>query len=252
MSQLVEDFAAALKAVDSTRPVAHNARSGALFQAGIGPHSEAATCRLTLEFMKTLHPSDYAGFDVNVPYQTGSRSRCDLASQEWAIEVKMLRLFGDNGKANDNLLMHILSPYPQHRSALTDCTKLVKANPRPRLGILIYAFDAPEWPMELAIDAFEALARTRVGISERFRVDFEGLVHPIHTCGAVFGWEVAGTPPHGQDVDSNGVRLTVAGQGSRPVLGLDFSDNAAVRAATEEEWDRRQLTAGDPEPSESP
>ena len=27
-------------------------------------------------------------------------------------EVKMLRLMGDNGKPNDNMLMHILSPYP--------------------------------------------------------------------------------------------------------------------------------------------
>jgi hypothetical protein len=27
-----------------------------------------------------------------------------------AIEVKMLRLMGDNGKLNDNMVMHILSP----------------------------------------------------------------------------------------------------------------------------------------------
>ncbi len=39
----------------------------------------------------------------------------------------MLRLMGDNGKANDNMLMHILSPYPSHRSALTDCEKLLGA-----------------------------------------------------------------------------------------------------------------------------
>jgi hypothetical protein len=32
----------------------------------------------------------------------------------WAIEVKMLRLMGDNGKLNDNMVMHILSPYPAH------------------------------------------------------------------------------------------------------------------------------------------
>ena len=34
----------------------------------------------------------------------------------------MLRFMGDNGKLNDNIVMHILSPYPEHRSALTDCT----------------------------------------------------------------------------------------------------------------------------------
>jgi hypothetical protein len=32
---------------------------------------------------------------------------------DWAIEVKMLRLMGDNHKPNDNMLMHILSPYPR-------------------------------------------------------------------------------------------------------------------------------------------
>jgi hypothetical protein len=39
----------------------------------------------------------------------------------------MLRLMGDNGKPNDNMLMHILSPYPAHRSAVTDCAKLVRS-----------------------------------------------------------------------------------------------------------------------------
>jgi hypothetical protein len=34
-------------------------------------------------------------------------------SWEWAIEIKMPRLMGDNGKPNDNMLMHILSPYPK-------------------------------------------------------------------------------------------------------------------------------------------
>jgi hypothetical protein len=41
-----------------------------------------------------------------------------------AVEVKMLRLMGDNGKPNDNMLMHILSPYPDDNSALTDCQRL--------------------------------------------------------------------------------------------------------------------------------
>ncbi|MGE0600230.1 MAG: type II toxin-antitoxin system VapB family antitoxin [Dehalococcoidia bacterium] len=41
------------------------------------------------------------------------------------------------------------------------------------------------------------------------------------------------------------VRLITSGHNSRVVPGLDFSDNAAVRAALDDEWDRRQLTAGD-------
>ena len=40
------------------------------------------------------------------------------------------------------------------------------------------------------------------------------------------------------------VRLTTAGHNSRVIPGLDFSDNAAVRAATDG-YERRQLSAGD-------
>jgi hypothetical protein len=42
------------------------------------------------------------------------------------------------------------------------------------------------------------------------------------------------------------VRITTAGHNSRVIPGLDFSDNAAVRAAMDEdEW--RKLTSGYPE-----
>jgi hypothetical protein len=48
---------------------------------------------------------------------------------------------GDNGKPNDNMLMHILSPYPSHRSALTDCQKLAASGFSGSLAILIYGYD---------------------------------------------------------------------------------------------------------------
>jgi hypothetical protein len=67
------------------------------------------------------------------------------APWEWAIEVKMLRFMGDNGKLNDNIVMHILSPYPEHRSALTDCTKLVTSQLGVHKAIMIYGYDYPGW-----------------------------------------------------------------------------------------------------------
>ena len=53
---------------------------------------------------------------TNISYPNG-RQKCDLCvgtplTWEWAVEIKMLRLMGDNGKPNHNMLMHILSPYP--------------------------------------------------------------------------------------------------------------------------------------------
>jgi hypothetical protein len=46
----------------------------------------------------------------------------------------MLRLLGDNGKLNDNMLMHVLSPYQAHRSALTDCETRRAQAPRAKAG----------------------------------------------------------------------------------------------------------------------
>jgi hypothetical protein len=102
----------------------------------------------------------------------------------------MLRLMGDNGKPNDNMLMHILSPYPSHRSALTDCQKLVGSGFSGSLGVLIYGYDYDALPMEPAVEAFEQLAEHRVRLGPRQAASFDGLVHPVHRRGGVFVWEV--------------------------------------------------------------
>lgn len=104
----------------------------------------------------------------------------------------MLRLMGDNGKTNDNMLMHILSPYPSHRSALTDCLKLRDSHFAQRRAVLIYGFDYPAWPLDPAIEAFETLARVQIAIGDRCEAPFDGLMHPIHTHGRVFAWEISG------------------------------------------------------------
>ena len=197
LSTFVGDFAAALYGVDALRPVAVNQRSGVAFQAGIGPHSEANTVRLVVERMAEASPAAYGKHALSVPYPQGRRS-CDIClgtapDWAWAIEVKLLRLLGDNGKPNDNILMHILSPYPEHRSALTDCTKLLSSPLGRRKAIVILGYDYDDWPMEPAIEAFEALAAAKAKLGLRLSAPFSGLVHPVHERGAVFGWELLAT-----------------------------------------------------------
>lgn len=198
LSALVEDFAACMKRIDSRRPVALNARTKKPFQPGIGPHSETATTKLVANELQDLKPEDYAGrVFVDVPYPGLSRQKCDLCIGEpeawdWCIEIKMLRQMGDNGKRNDNILMHILSPYPQDRSALTDCTKLVESGFVGRKAILIYGYDFEGVPLDPAIDAFDALANRVVRLNERETGLYGELVHPVHREGRVFAWEVAG------------------------------------------------------------
>jgi hypothetical protein len=99
-------------------------------------------------------------------------------------------MMGDNGKPNDNMLMHILSPYPAHRSAVTDCVKLAESGFDGRKGVVIFGYDYDAWPMDPAVDAFEALASRTSKLSGRVVASFEGLVHPVHQRGRVFGWEL--------------------------------------------------------------
>jgi hypothetical protein len=189
------DLARGIEAVDSQAPVASSARTGASYQPGIGPHTEAQTIKLVMTHLAQADPPRYSAYRLGVPYADGTRQACDVclggqAPWEWAIEVKMLRFIGDNGKLNDNMVMHILSPYPERRSALTDCTKLVASQLGSRKAIVIYGYDDPDWPMDPAIDAFETLAAQRVKLASQAVASFDGLIHPVHRCGRVFGWQV--------------------------------------------------------------
>ena len=102
----------------------------------------------------------------------------------------MFRLLGDNGKPNDYMVMHLLSPYPERRSALTDCEKLLESGLLGRKAILIYGFEHVEWPLDLAIDAFESLAKARVRLGTPHIAAFDGLIHLVHERGRVFAWEL--------------------------------------------------------------
>src|SRR5262245_27739261 len=101
LKDFVSDFAAGLTSVDGTRPVACNARTGAPFQAGIGPHTEAATTQLVMTELQQRFPSRYPLVSREICYPGNSRRKCDLClgspnEWDWCIEIKMLRLLGDN------------------------------------------------------------------------------------------------------------------------------------------------------------
>ena len=194
---LVEDFARGIEAADARRPQAVNARSGKFFQPGLGPHNEINTVDLVMQELGDVSPEAYWGkYSTSVPYPEDPRSKCDLclgagATYEWAIEVKMVRMLGDNGKPNDNLVMHMLSPYQVHRSALTDCGKLQRTELARSRAVLVYGYSAEEFPLEPLIGAFEVLAGTQVSLGPRHEAPFSGLVHPVHASGIVFAWEIA-------------------------------------------------------------
>ena len=191
LAGLVNDFAQAIKRIDQRRP------QWGRYQPGIGPHPETKAVALVVDELVTLNNERYEGrLKTEVRYADQSRRKCDLCighdpNWEWAIEVKMLRLMGDNNKPNDNMMTHILSPYPQDRSALTDCTKLIASGLQGRKAVLIYGFDYSDAPMDLAIEAFEVLAHREVCLGEKYLDSYNGLVHPVHQSGRVFAWEIS-------------------------------------------------------------
>ena len=198
---IVRDFAIGMAQADARSPAAINKRSKKRFQPGIGPHSEADTVSLVGEELEVFEPERYAGrWITGVPYPESPRQKCDLCigsppEWEWAVEIKMLRFLGDTGKVNDNILMHVLSPYSQHRSALTDCVKLSDSGLGKREAILIYGYDHDDWPLDPAVEAFELLAGARVRLGARSEAGFDNLIHPIHSHGRVFGWELLSSEP---------------------------------------------------------
>jgi len=104
--------------------------------------------------------------------------------------VKLLRLFGDNGKLNDNMLIARaldLFRTTQRGNRLGQARRI---GPRQAEGSIIDAYEYDAWPIEPAIAAFEAQASRQVKLSVRPVAAIGELVHPVHQSGAVFAWEI--------------------------------------------------------------
>jgi len=190
LSEFVAHFADALNAADARHPEAVSPRSGRRYQPGIGPHPEDRAVDLIVRELAAMR-SDWA-IALRRCYP-GSKQTCDLLwgePPEWAIEIKMARPNGDNGKPDDTAIKDILSPFSVDRSAVSDCRKLAQSDIAPHRAILIYGFDDPRRPLAEMITAFETLARTRASLSDRHQAGIGPLVHPVHKTGAVFAWEV--------------------------------------------------------------
>ena len=188
--KIISDFALSMKKIDSTRPVYVSQRKNKnVYKPGIGPHTETATINLVVNELKK--DKFYTKIEREIKYPN-SRKSCDLKfninNKILFSEVKMMRIMGDNNKANDNIFMHIFSPYEKQNSALTDGLKLLKSGFDGEKSIIIYGYDYDDFPIEKTISLFEKTTKDFFNISERYSASFEKLVHPVHTRGSVYGW----------------------------------------------------------------
>jgi hypothetical protein len=122
-----------------------------------------------------------------------SRQACDLwfgSPTEWAVEVKMARVVGDNGKPDAGASKDLLSPFREDRSALTDALKLAQAEIAPHKALLVYGFENSDRPLDVLINALEALLFHVVHFDSRVERSMGPLIHPHHADGRVFAWEI--------------------------------------------------------------
>ena len=74
----------------------------------------------------------------------------EFGNFEWAIEIKYLRLVGNNGNNNDYVLQKSISPFLKDRSLVHDIEKLKNANFSKREIVIFYGFDYNEKSVENA------------------------------------------------------------------------------------------------------
>ncbi|MGE5693311.1 MAG: hypothetical protein ACM3YF_05980 [Candidatus Zixiibacteriota bacterium] len=180
LEQVVIDIVGALVAVDSSR-VPFKA-----FQPGVGPYGEPQLVRAVSEHLNSLPAYGGTARTQRTP---------DLfLPKRWALEFKLARPFGDNGKEAENWSVNLLHPYEGSTSIIGDCLKLEKLDgPERRAAIVIgYEHTPPQVSLVPLLNAFELVATGVMGIrlGQRHQVVRAGLVHPVHQQLTVSAWEV--------------------------------------------------------------
>ena len=176
--KLVADL---LAGFDQEEPVHEN--RGRRFKPGIGPFGEP---QLVKQIAQRI---DATG----IPAQT--RRTPDMAiGQDWAIEFKIVRPFGDNGRPAENWSVNLLHPYPGNDSLVGDAAKLVTLDSFQHRGLLVigYEHNPAQVILDPLIQSFELIASKlmHINLGKRIEERREHLVHPVHQVLRCFAWEV--------------------------------------------------------------
>ena len=193
LSELVTDFAEAFKAVDATGPKGRSKKRE--YQAGIGPLTENEAVRLATEWLRQTKPPAYC--DARPTPYPGSRQVCDMvAPGQWAVEFKLIRPFGDNGVEAEHWSENILHPYPGNVSSVGDALKLLDSRFDERKALIVFGFEhvPPKIELDVAVRCFELICEKVLGVQlgPRSFAEFSSLIHPCHSHGKVYGWELLG------------------------------------------------------------
>lgn len=176
-NEFVNIIADILKKFDSEKPI-HKS-----FQPGIGPFGEPQIVKIIAE---RLQEFGVLAKTKRIP---------DLVVQnEWAIEFKIVRPFGDNGKEAENWSVNMLHPYPGNVSLISDAIKLIQLENYSKKGLFVIGFEHNPARISLdpLINSFESIAKyvMQLHLGDRIEQRRGSLVHPEHQVLRCFGWEI--------------------------------------------------------------
>ena len=175
--ELVNTIADILKLFDSEKPIHKE------FKPGIGPFGEPQIVKIIAQRLSAM---DIDSRTKRIP---------DLVVQnEWAIEFKIVRPFGDNGKEAENWSVNMLHPYPGNVSLISDAIKLIQLDNYPNKGLFVigYEHNPARISLDPLINSFESITRQvlHIKLGERIEYRKEGLVHPEHQILRCIGWKL--------------------------------------------------------------
>ncbi|MEN6292039.1 MAG: hypothetical protein ABFD07_08525 [Methanobacterium sp.] len=174
---IVITIADILKEFDTEKPV-HKA-----FQPGIGPFGEPQIVSTIAQRLSMK----------GIQAKTKRTPDLDIQNQ-WLIEFKIVRPYGDNGKEAENWSVNMLHPYSGNVSLIGDAIKLTSLNSLSRKGLFVIGYEHNPARISLnpLLDSFEAIVRQVIGINlgKRIEEKREGLVHPEHQVLRCIGWPI--------------------------------------------------------------
>jgi hypothetical protein len=156
------------------------------FKPGIGPFGEPQLVKIIAQRLCRRQ----------IPSKT---RRCpDLEiEKEWAIEFKIVRPFGDNGREAENWSVNLLHPYSGNVSLVGDAIKLLELREYSKCGLFLIGYEHDPAIIDLnpLLHSFEIIMRDvmKIHLMPRIEARKNGLVHPVHQVLRCVGWELQRT-----------------------------------------------------------